>query len=164
MRLEIEGADTLMERGILEALNEPLMHLVRNAFAHGIEDNQTRIAAGKPEEGLIKIKTLHKGDRTIITISDDGRGIPIEKIRTRAEKIGLDSHMLATASDDDLLSLIFEPGFSTSEEVTTLSGRGVGMDVVRNNLELINGEIAVDSICGKGTTFTLSVPFTLSVA
>ncbi|MGB6299126.1 MAG: hybrid sensor histidine kinase/response regulator [Rivularia sp. (in: cyanobacteria)] len=164
VRLEIQGADTLMERGILEALNEPLMHLVRNAFAHGIEDNQTRIAAGKPAQGSIKIKTIHKGDRTIITISDDGGGIPIEKIRTRALKMGLDSQMLATASDDDLLSLIFEPGFSTSEQVTTLSGRGVGMDVVRNNLELINGEIIVDSISGKGTTFTLSVPFTLSVA
>ncbi len=164
VRLEIEGADSLMERGILEALNEPLMHLVRNAFAHGIEDNQTRIAAGKPQQGLIKIKTVHKGDRTIITISDDGNGIPVEKIRTRAEEMGLDAQMLATASDDDLLTLIFEPGFSTSEQVTTLSGRGVGMDVVRNNIELINGEIAVDSIPGKGTTFTLSVPFTLSVA
>ncbi len=164
VRLEIEGADSLMERGILEALNEPLMHLVRNAFAHGIEDNQTRIAFCKPEQGLIKIKTVHKGDRTIITLSDDGNGIPVEKIRTRAEEMGLDAQMLATASDDDLLTLIFEPGFSTSEQVTTLSGRGVGMDVVRNNLELINGEIAVDSIPGKGTTFTLSVPFTLSVA
>ena len=164
VRLEIEGANTLMERGILEALNEPLMHLVRNAFAHGIEDNQTRIAAGKPLQGLIKIKTVHKGSRTIITISDDGNGIAVEKIRARAEKMGLDTQMLATASDDDLLSLIFEPGFSTSEQVTTLSGRGVGMDVVRNNLQLINGEIAVDSIPGKGTTFTLSVPFTLSVA
>ncbi|WP_414624842.1 response regulator [Calothrix sp. CCY 0018] len=164
VRLEIEGANTLMERGILEALNEPLMHLVRNAFAHGIEDNQTRIVAGKSEQGLIKIKTVHKGSRTIITISDDGNGIAVEKIRTRAEKMGLDAQMLATASDDDLLSLIFEPGFSTSEQVSTLSGRGVGMDVVRNNLELINGEVAVDSISGKGTTFTLSVPFTLSVA
>ncbi|MBV6626038.1 MAG: hybrid sensor histidine kinase/response regulator [Rivularia sp. (in: Bacteria)] len=164
VRLQIEGADTLMERGILEALNEPLMHLLRNAFDHGIEDNQTRIAAGKLQQGLIAIKTVHKGDRTIITISDDGNGIPIEKIRNRAQKMGLDAQMLANASDDDLLSLIFEPGFSTSEQVTTLSGRGVGMDVVRNNLELINGEITVDSICGKGTTFTLSVPFTLSVA
>ena len=164
VNLEIEGANTLMERGILEALNEPLMHLVRNAFDHGIEDTQTRIAAGKSEQGLIKIKTVHQSNRTVITISDDGSGIAIEKIRTRAEKMGLDTQMLATATDDDLYSLIFEPGFSTSEQVTTLSGRGVGMDVVRNNLNLINGEIAVDSVPGKGTTFTLSVPFTLSVA
>ncbi|AFY56032.1 chemotaxis protein histidine kinase-like protein [Rivularia sp. PCC 7116] len=164
VRLQIEGANILMERGILEALNEPLMHLLRNAFDHGIEDNQTRIAVGKAQQGLIEIKTIHKGDRTIITISDDGNGIPIDKIRNRAQKMGLDAQMLANASDDDLFSLIFEPGFSTSEQVTTLSGRGVGMDVVRNNLELINGEITVDSISGKGTTFTLSVPFTLSVA
>ena len=155
VNLEIEGANTLMERGILEALNEPLMHLVRNAFDHGIEDTQTRIAAGKSEQGLIKIKTVHQSNRTVITISDDGSGIAIEKIRTRAEKMGLDTQMLATATDDDLYSLIFEPGFSTSEQVTTLSGRGVGMDVVRNNLNLINGEIAVDSVPGKGTTFTL---------
>ncbi|MCJ8279679.1 MAG: hybrid sensor histidine kinase/response regulator, partial [Rivularia sp. ALOHA_DT_140] len=164
VRLEIEGANTLMERGILEALNEPLMHLLRNAFDHGIEDTQTRIASGKPEQGLIKIKTVHQSNRTIITVSDDGNGIAIEKIRTKAENMGLDTQMLATASDDDLLSLIFEPGFSTSEQVTTLSGRGVGMDVVRNNLELINGEIKVDSVPGKGTTFILSLPFTLSVA
>ncbi|MEO0934159.1 MAG: hybrid sensor histidine kinase/response regulator, partial [Cyanobacteria bacterium J06641_2] len=164
VNLQIEGANTLMERGILEALNEPLMHLLRNAFDHGIEDTQTRIAAEKSEQGLIKIKTVHQSNRTIITISDDGNGIDIEKIRTRAEKMGLDTQMLATATDDDLLSLIFEPGFSTSEQVTTLSGRGVGMDVVRNNLNLINGEIKVDSVPGKGTTFTLSVPFTLTVA
>jgi len=164
VNLKIEGANILMERGILEALNEPLMHLLRNAFDHGIEDAQTRIAAGKPEQGLIEIKTVHHGDRTIITIHDDGRGIQREKIRSRAESMGLDTEMLANASDEDLLSLIFEPGFSTSEEVTTLSGRGVGMDIVCNNLKLIDGEITVDSTPGKGTTFTLSLPFTLSVA
>ncbi|MEM9925608.1 MAG: hybrid sensor histidine kinase/response regulator [Cyanobacteria bacterium P01_D01_bin.50] len=172
VNLKIEGANTLMERGILEALNEPLMHLVRNAFDHGIEDSETRINSGKPKQGLIEIKTSHqsvseaipKPYRTIITIRDDGRGISLEKIRNRAKNMGLDAQMLATASDEDLLTLIFEPGFSTSEEVTTLSGRGVGMDVVCNNLKLIDGEIAVDSIPGKGTTFTLSIPFTLSVA
>ncbi len=164
VNLKIEGANILMERGILEALNEPLMHLLRNAFDHGIEDAQTRIAAGKPEQGLIEIKTVHHGDRTIITIRDDGRGIPLDKIRIRAESMGLDTEMLTVASDEDLLTLIFEPGFSTSEEVTTLSGRGVGMDVVRNNLKLVDGEVTVDSLPGKGTTFTLSLPFTLSVA
>ncbi|MBF2013657.1 MAG: hybrid sensor histidine kinase/response regulator [Rivularia sp. T60_A2020_040] len=164
VNLQIEGANILVERGILEALNEPLMHLLRNAFDHGIEDAQTRIAAGKPEKGLIEIKTVHHGDRTIITIHDDGRGIQREKIRSRAESMGLDTQMLANASDEDLLSLIFEPGFSTSEQVTTLSGRGVGMDIVCNNLKLIDGEVTVDSVPGKGTTFTLSLPFTLSVA
>ncbi|NJM18395.1 MAG: hybrid sensor histidine kinase/response regulator [Richelia sp. RM2_1_2] len=164
VNLQIAGADILIERGILEALNEPLMHLLRNAFDHGIEDTQTRIAAGKPEQGLIEINTVHHGDRTIITIHDDGRGIQREKIRSRAESMGLDTEMLANASDEDLLSLIFEPGFSTSEQVTTLSGRGVGMDIVCNNLKLIDGKVTVDSVPGKGTTFTLSLPFTLSVA
>ncbi len=160
VNLTYEGANTLMEPGILEALNEPLMHLLRYALDLGIEDSQTRIAAGKPEQGLIEIKTFHHGDRTIITIRDDGQGIPLEKIRTRAQNIGLNAQMLANARDEDLLSLIFEPGFSTCDEITPLSG----MDIVRNNLKLINGEITVDSIPGKGTIFTLSIPFSLSVA
>lgn len=164
VQLKIEGGKTLIERSILEALNEPLMHLLRNAFDHGIEDTATRRTLGKPEQGLIEIKGFHRSDRTIITISDDGRGISIEKIRQSALAMGLDTSLIATASEDELLSLIFEPGFTTSEKVTALSGRGVGMDVVRNNLQLVRGDIKVDTQAGIGTTFTLSVPFTLSVA
>lgn len=164
VQLKIEGGKTLIERSILEALNEPLMHLLRNAFDHGIEDPATRRSLGKPEQGLIEIKGFHRSDRTIITISDDGRGISIEKIRQRAVAMGLDTTLIATASEDELLSLIFEPGFTTSEKVTALSGRGVGMDVVRNNLQSVRGDIQVDTQARIGTTFTLSVPFTLSVA
>ncbi|MEH2244803.1 hybrid sensor histidine kinase/response regulator [Nostoc sp.] len=164
VKLKIEGGNTLIERSILEALNEPLMHLLRNAFDHGIEDSATRRLLGKPEQGLIEIKATHRSNRTLITIRDDGWGISLEKIRTRALAMGLDASLLANASDEELLSLIFEPGFSTSEEVTALSGRGVGMDVVRNNLKLIRGDVKVDTEPGVGTTFTLSVPFTLSVA
>lgn len=164
VQLKIEGGNTLIERSILEALNEPLMHLLRNAFDHGIEDSATRRLLGKPEQGLIEIKATHRSNRTLITIRDDGWGISLEKIRTRALAMGLDASLLANASDEELLSLIFEPGFSTSEEVTALSGRGVGMDVVRNNLKLIRGDVKVDTEPGVGTTFTLSVPFTLSVA
>ncbi|GAB1539634.1 hybrid sensor histidine kinase/response regulator [Scytonema sp. NUACC21] len=164
VQLKIEGASTLIERSILEALNEPLMHLVRNAFDHGIEDPATRRASGKPEQGLIEIAATHQGNRTIITIRDDGRGISLEKIRSRAIAMGLEPTLLAQATDEELLSLIFEPGFSTSDQVTTLSGRGVGMDVVRNNLKLVRGDVKVDTNLGMGTTFTLSVPFTLSVA
>jgi two-component system, chemotaxis family, sensor histidine kinase and response regulator PixL len=119
---------------------------------------------GKPEQGLIEIKATHRRDRTILTIRDDGRGISLEKIRDRALSMGLDASLLANASDQELLSLIFEPGFTTSDHVTTLSGRGVGMDVVRNNLKSVRGDIKVDTELGVGTTFTLSVPFTLSVA
>jgi chemosensory pili system protein ChpA (sensor histidine kinase/response regulator) len=164
VQLKIEGAKTLIERSILEALNEPLMHLLRNAFDHGIEDPATRYALGKPEQGLIEIKGYHRSDRTIISISDDGRGISLEKIRHRAVAMGLDTALIANASEDELLSLIFEPGFTTSDQVTALSGRGVGMDVVRNNLQLVRGDVTVDTQAGIGTTFTLSVPFTLSVA
>lgn len=164
VQLKIEGGKTLIERSILEALNEPLMHLLRNAFDHGIEDYATRHAQGKPEQGLIEIKGYHRSDRTIIAISDDGRGISLEKIRQRAIAMGLDTALIAAASEEELLSLIFEPGFTTSDQVTALSGRGVGMDVVRNNLQLVRGDIKVDTQPGIGTTFTLSVPFTLSVA
>ncbi|WP_315790840.1 hybrid sensor histidine kinase/response regulator [Fischerella sp. JS2] len=164
VQLKIEGASTLIERSILEALNEPLMHLMRNAFDHGIEDAATRRACGKPEQGTIEIKATHQGNRTIITIKDDGRGISLDKIRARALAMGLDAALLAQATDEELLSLIFEPGFSTSEQVTTLSGRGVGMDVVRSNLKHVRGDVKVDTVPGVGTTFTLLVPFTLSVA
>ncbi len=164
VQLKIEGGNTLIERGILEALNEPLMHLLRNAFDHGIEDPTTRKTQGKPEQGLIEMKAVYHSNRTIITVRDDGQGISLEKIRHRALKMGLDDSLLASASDEELLSLIFEPGFSTSEQVTALSGRGVGMDVVRNNLKLARGDVNVDTQAGVGTKFTLSVPFTLSVA
>ncbi|WP_017652764.1 hybrid sensor histidine kinase/response regulator [Fortiea contorta] len=164
VQLKIEGGNTLIERSILEALNDPLMHLLRNAFDHGIEDSITRRALGKSEQGLIQIKATHRSNRTLITVRDDGRGISLDKIRDRALNMGLDASLLASASDEELLSLIFEPGFTTSDRVTTLSGRGVGMDVVRNNLKLIRGDIKVDTQPGVGTTFTLSVPFTLSVA
>ncbi|WP_445634319.1 hybrid sensor histidine kinase/response regulator [Nostoc sp. DSM 114161] len=163
VHLKIEGGNTLIERSILEALNEPLMHLLRNAFDHGIEDAATRRLLGKPEQGLIEIKASHHSNRTHISIRDDGWGISLEKIRTRALAMGLDASLITNASDEELLSLIFEPGFSTSDQVTTLSGRGVGMDVVRNNLKLVRGDIKVDTEPGVGTTFTLSVPFTLSV-
>ncbi|MBW4426445.1 MAG: hybrid sensor histidine kinase/response regulator [Nostoc desertorum CM1-VF14] len=164
VQLKIEGGNTLIERSILDALNDPLMHLLRNAFDHGIEDSGTRRLLGKPEQGLIEITATHRSNRTLITIRDDGWGISLEKIRTRALAMGLDASLLANASDEELLSLIFEPGFTTSEQVTTLSGRGVGMDVVRNNLKLIRGDVKVDTEPGVGTTFTLSVPFTLSIA
>lgn len=164
VQLKIQGDSLMVDRNILEALNEPLLHLLRNAFDHGIESPETRRQQGKPEQGLIQIQAAHRQNRTIITISDDGAGIPIEKIRSRARQMGLDDVLLAAASDEELLSLIFEPGFSTSDRVTALSGRGVGMDVVRNRLKQIHGEISVATQAGKGTTFTLSVPFTLSVA
>lgn len=164
VQFKIQGEHLLIDRNILEALNEPLMHLLRNAFDHGIESPEVRQQQGKPAQGLIQIQAVQQQNRTVITLSDDGGGIPIDKIRARARQMGLDEMLLAAASDDELLSLIFEPGFSTSDRVTALSGRGVGMDVVRERLKQIQGEISISTTAGRGTTFTLSVPFTLSVA
>ncbi|WNZ21469.1 response regulator [Leptolyngbya sp. NK1-12] len=164
VQLKVQGDALMIDRNILEALNEPLMHLLRNAFDHGIESPELRRQQGKPEQGTIQIRAAHQQNRTVITVSDDGAGIPIEKIRARARQMGLDDVLLAAASDEELLSLIFEPGFSTSDRVTALSGRGVGMDVVRNRLKQIHGEVTVATEAGQGTTFTLLVPFTLSVA
>ncbi|MBW4582899.1 MAG: response regulator [Tildeniella nuda ZEHNDER 1965/U140] len=163
VKLQLSGGSTLIDRNILEALNDPLMHLLRNAFDHGIEAPELRLARNKPADGTIEIQASHRGNRTLITIRDDGAGIPIDKVRARAEQMGLDPTLLAAASDQELLSLIFEPGFSTSDRVTALSGRGVGMDVVRDNLKQVRGEITVATEAGVGTTFTLSLPFTLSV-
>ncbi|WP_121968648.1 response regulator [Leptolyngbya sp. BC1307] len=163
VELQLEGENTLVDRNILEALSDPLMHLVRNAFDHGIETPQQRQAQGKPRQGTISIRAFNRSGRTVITVSDDGGGIALEKIRDRAQTIGLDAELLRTATEADLLSLIFEPGFSTSSQVTALSGRGVGMDVVRNNLTEIRGDISVETKAGKGTTFTISVPYTLSI-
>ena len=163
VRLQVIGSNLLIDRNILESLSDPLMHLLRNAFDHGIETPEARRAIGKPDEGVITIEALHRGNRTEIYVRDDGSGIPLHKVRNRAEQMGLDAGLLATASDADLLSLIFEPGFSTSDSVTALSGRGVGMDVVRDNLKQIRGEIRVNTQSGIGTTFTLSLPYTLSI-
>jgi two-component system, chemotaxis family, sensor histidine kinase and response regulator PixL len=163
VNLQIKGGATLIDRSILESLNDPLLHLFRNAFDHGIELPAQRSAANKPERGTITISATHRGNQTVISIGDDGGGIDIKKIRAKAMSIGITAEDLAKAKEKDLLDLIFEPGFSTADRVTDLSGRGVGMDVVRTNIEAIDGKIQVDTELGVGTTFTISVPFTLSV-
>ena len=161
--LSIRGGSTLVDRTVLEKLNDPLTHLIRNAFDHGIEAPEIRRQAGKPERGAIEIRAGYRGNQTVISISDDGQGIDFERVRVKAQRIGIDPHLLDRATERELVELIFEPGFSTAEAVTTLSGRGVGMDVVKTNLAEIGGAIQVDTVKGEGTTFTLSVPFTLSV-
>jgi chemosensory pili system protein ChpA (sensor histidine kinase/response regulator) len=161
--LQVKGGATPIERSTIEALNDPLLHLFRNAFDHGIESPEVRQARGKPEQGMIAITATHRGDRTIITVSDDGGGINLNKIRARALEMGLDAEEVTNASDSELLELIFEPGFSTAAEITDLSGRGVGMDVVRTNVEKVKGKVEVSTEFGIGTTFTITVPFSVSV-
>lgn len=161
--LKISGGGTLIDRFVAVQLRDPLMHLLRNAFDHGIEDPDTRQAQGKPPQGTIEIKAVHRGSQTLISISDDGTGINLTKIRARACQMGLTDEILDSMSQSELLGMIFEPGFSTATQVTNLSGRGIGMDVVRTNLEQIRSEVKVDTQPGLGTTFTISVPFTLSI-
>lgn len=163
VELKIIGERTLLDRSVIEALSDPLMHLLRNSFDHGIEAPQARIAAGKPELGTITIQANNQGTYSVITISDDGGGIPLDKIRDRVCQMGFSQSEVARISEAELLNFIFEPGFSTASQVTELSGRGVGMDVVRTNLQEIRGDIRVDTKLGQGTTFKLRIPFTLSI-
>jgi two-component system, chemotaxis family, sensor histidine kinase and response regulator PixL len=161
--LQLKGGSTLIERSVLEALNDPLMHLLRNAFDHGIETSAVRRANAKPDAGTIEISATYRGNQTVITIKDDGGGIDLDKIRAKVKKMGIDDKEIANFKDSELIDLIFEPGFSTADKLTDLSGRGVGMDVVRTNIRSLRGDIFVDTKLGKGSTFTITVPFTLSV-
>ena len=163
VELTITGQTTLLDRSVIEALGDPLMHLLRNAFDHGIEDPETRVAAGKPPKGAIAIHATTQGTYSIITLTDDGGGISLDKIRDRAMQMGFSRAEVAQIPEAELLDFIFEPGFSTAERVTELSGRGVGMDVVRTNLREVKGDVRVATEPGKGTTFTLKIPFTLSI-
>ncbi|MGK7913320.1 MAG: response regulator [Synechococcus sp.] len=162
VRLQIQGGGTLLERAVLDLLGDPLMHLMRNAFDHGIEPAGTRRQAGKSEHGTIEIVAQARTHSTVIEVRDDGGGIDVNKLRQRMAAMGYSQAEIEGASRSQILDLIFEPGFSTADEVTELSGRGIGMDVVRSNLQQIRGSISVDTELGKGTTFTLEVPIALS--
>jgi two-component system, chemotaxis family, sensor histidine kinase and response regulator PixL len=161
--LVIKGAEILIERNVIEVLKDPLMHLLRNCFDHGIEAPADRLAVGKSATGKIEITAFYRGNQTVIMIQDDGKGMDLARIRAKALKMGIDEEMLNDTSEKELLDLIFEPGFSTAETVTDLSGRGVGMDVVRTNLQSAKGEIQIGTKAGQGSTFTITIPFTLSV-
>jgi chemotaxis protein histidine kinase CheA len=163
VHLKLIGESTLLSQAAIEGLSDPLLHLLRNAFDHGIESSTRRLADGKPEQGTITLRATHQGSRTLITISDDGQGINLDQVREKACKLGFPESLLQTTNLPDLLALIFEPGFSTAEQVGELSGRGVGLDVVQTNLWQLRGEVQVATRAGIGTTFTLSLPFNLSV-
>lgn len=161
--LVVEGRDTLIDKAILEELYDPMTHLVNNALVHGIETPEERRRAGKPPEGKITVKAFYQGNQTIIIVSDDGAGIPVEKVKAKAQRLGLLSEQ---ADEDEVFNVLFHPGFSVREasEVDDLAGRGVGLDVVRRNITDLRGSIQVDSVRGKGTTFTIRLPLTLSIS
>ncbi len=162
INLEIYGADTELDKLIVEELSDPLIHIIRNAIDHGIESTEERLLAGKPEVGTITINAYQKGNHVVIEISDDGRGIDIEKVRKKAIEKGIISPT-DELSREDIINLIFTPGFSTKEEVSEISGRGVGMDVVKNNITKLSGMINVITEENKGTTFIITLPITLAI-
>jgi len=162
IRLVLEGEETELDRTLVEELGDPLVHMIRNAADHGIESAADRVAAGKEPSGTITLRAFHKGGMVIIEIQDDGRGLSVSRIRAKAVERGLISAD-EPLPDREVLDLIFAPGFSLAATVTDLSGRGVGMDVVRRNIERLRGTIEIDSVEGRGTTFTIGLPLTLAI-
>jgi two-component system chemotaxis sensor kinase CheA len=164
VRLQLEGQETELDKSLLEAIKDPLTHAVRNSLDHGIEPPDVRQAAGKDPEGTLKLRAAQEGSHVIIEVSDDGAGIAVDKVRDKAVERGLiTAERAAQLGERDLLQLIFLPGFSTAAAVTNVSGRGVGMDVVRTNVEKIGGKVELDSRAGKGTTVRLRIPLTLAI-
>ena len=164
VRLQLVGQETELDKSLLEAIKDPLTHAVRNSLDHGIEPPEVRAAAGKDPEGTLLLRASHEGSHVVIEVSDDGAGIAVEKVRLKAIERGLITpERAAQLAERELLQLVFLPGFSTAAAVTNVSGRGVGMDVVRTNVEKIGGKVEIESRTGKGTTLRLRIPLTLAI-
>ncbi len=162
IQLVLSGEETELDKTVIESITDPLTHLVRNSADHGLEQPEERLASGKDEQGTIHLNAFHEGGNICITVADDGRGLNRDKILAKAIKSGLISEQ-DKLTDDQIWPLIFKPGFSTAEKVTDLSGRGVGMDVVKRNIESLGGTVSIKTVLGKGTTFTLKLPLTLAI-
>ncbi len=164
VRLETEGSETELDKTLIEAIRDPLTHLVRNAIDHGIESPARRLELGKPEEGCVRLRAYHEGGQVIVECSDDGQGIEPERVKSKAiEQNLITAEQAARMGTQTILGLIFMPGFSTAQTVTTLSGRGVGMDVVKTNIEKIGGSVDIQSPVGQGTTVRVRIPLTLAI-
>ena len=163
-RLEMDGGDTELDKTIIEAIKDPMTHVIRNCVDHGLESPELRMAAGKPAEGRVGLRAYHEGGQVNIEISDDGRGIDPEKVRDKAVQRGVvTAEQAARMSERQVINLVFLPGFSTAEKVTNVSGRGVGMDVVKTNIEKIGGSVDIQSTPGAGTTLKIKIPLTLAI-
>jgi two-component system chemotaxis sensor kinase CheA len=164
VELAVSGQETDLDKGILDSIAEPLTHLVRNAISHGIESPEERRQAGKPAQGTVRLNAYHHGNQVIVEVSDDGLGIDAQKIRAKAIELGLTSAAeAARLTEPEILDFIFRPGFSTAEQVTEVSGRGVGMDVVQSVLHRLKASVSVETKPGQGTTFRLKLPLTLAI-
>jgi two-component system chemotaxis sensor kinase CheA len=162
--LVMEGKETELDRSLLEAVKDPLTHLVRNAVDHGIEDPERRIASGKGPEGTLTLRAYHEGGHVAVEVADDGAGLNVERIAQKAVENGLlRPEQVPNMDKRDIMAMVFQPGFSTAAKVTNVSGRGVGMDVVKTNIENIGGAVSVDSTPGEGTVWRLTIPLTLAI-
>jgi two-component system chemotaxis sensor kinase CheA len=162
--LALSGQETDLDKGILDAIAEPLTHLVRNAVSHGIESPEERRKVGKSPHGTVRLNAYHQGNQVVVEVSDDGRGIDVQKIRSKAIELGLmTAEDAAQLTETETLNLIFRPGFSTAEQVTEVSGRGVGMDVVQSVLHRLKASVSLETRPGQGTTFRLKLPLTLAI-
>ncbi len=165
INLVTEGADTELDRQLIEVLRDPLTHIIRNCADHGIETPEERLAAGKPEAGKVIVSASHEAGQITIDIADDGRGLNLERIKEKAIANGLATHeQVENLTTEELCRFIFAPGFSTAAKVTSVSGRGVGMDVVRSNIESIGGSVSLSTVPGEGSRFSLKIPLTLAIA
>jgi two-component system chemotaxis sensor kinase CheA len=162
VRIEMAGEETELDKGVVERMSDPLTHLVRNAIDHGIESPEERRRLGKPEEGLLRLEAYHQGGNVVVSVSDDGRGLDAERIRHKAVERGLIAES-AVLTAEQAHNLIFEPGFSTAETVSDVSGRGVGMDVVKRSVQALNGSVAVRTQASGGTAVTIRLPLTLAI-
>jgi two-component system chemotaxis sensor kinase CheA len=162
VRLLTEGEGTEVDKTVIERISDPLTHMIRNAIDHGLESTESRIAAGKPAEGTVKLTAVHRSGRIVLEVSDDGGGINRARVKEKAISSGLISPD-AQLTDSEIDNLIFLPGFSTAQTISNISGRGVGMDVVRQSVQALGGRISIASMPGLGSTFTLSLPLTLAV-
>jgi two-component system chemotaxis sensor kinase CheA len=162
VRLIMEGEGTEVDKTVIERISDPLTHMIRNAIDHGLESPAARVAAGKPAEGLVRLTALHRSGRIVIEVADDGAGIHRARVRAKAIERGLIGAEVQL-TDEEIDNLIFLPGFSTAETISDISGRGVGMDVVRRSVQAMGGRITITSRPGQGSTFTLSLPLTLAV-
>lgn len=164
MELYMSGEETELDRTVIDEIGDPLMHLLRNSADHGLEDNAARIAAGKPEVGSIFLDAYQDGNNVVIEVRDDGAGINIEKVKRKAvEKGHVTAEQAEKMSDKEAIDLLFKPSFSTAEQISDISGRGVGLDVVRTNVEALGGSIEAKTELGVGSTFTIRLPLTLAI-
>ena len=164
MELYMSGEETELDRTVIDEIGDPLMHMLRNAADHGLESNEERIKAGKPEVGSIFLNAYQDGNNVVIEVRDDGKGVDVEKVKRKAvEKGAITAEQAATMSDKEAVDLLFRPSFSTAEQVSDLSGRGVGLDVVKSKIEALGGDVEAKTVLGEGTTFIVRLPLTLAI-